>query len=177
MSFTTSLSGNGYDQPDTIHMTPGSVARSWILSPADVADLWDEPTVVRMLLAPAIFQAGTNAIVVGDYNTTVRGGVIAWKHTIDAAPVSTSMDGLDPSDGGLDWLWWGEAHLNHTNLQFLGTQFADYTGGSGVVDVRTKRKLELGYGLVGAFHCLPWSFPAGGGAWFHLNGRILLLNH
>lgn len=179
-SFTTSLTNN-YDEPDTAYLAPNAIARSWILDPGMVADIWDEPTIVRMNLTMQAWVAGPNSVIVGDYNYTVRGGFITWKHAVIDPPGSTTLDGIDPGDSSLDWLWWIEMHFRHRNTgtaDFNGTQFWDFSGGSGIVPVKSKRKLELGYGLVAAFHCVPWSYPnAPGGVALHSAGRILLLNH
>lgn len=179
-SFTTSLTNN-YDEPDTAFLAPNAVARSWILDPGLVAELWDEPTIVRMNLCPIIFLAGPNSVAVGDYNYTLRGGLITWKHAVIDPPGSTTLDGIDPGDSSMDWMWWIETHLRHRNTgtaDFLGGNSHDFAGGGGIVEVKSKRKLELGYGLVAAFHVVPWSYPnAPGGVAVHISGRILLLNH
>lgn len=183
IGFTTSLN-NDYAKPDEILLESDDVLRSWILTPEEVASFWDEPTIVRLLLGFSCYQAGSPTRVTSDYRSTIRGGLITWKHAIQGTPVSTSLDGLDPSDSTADWLWWQEIHFQHTTVNQFGTSTVEgmVTAPHGRYEVKAKRKLELGYGLVLAFHCIPWSFPAAGaspagGALLHVSGRILVLNH
>lgn len=175
--FTTAQAGGDYDTPRTVIMTPGQAFRAWIFDPLYCAEVWDEPTIVRMLLIPSVYLDASPIQTTGDYRQTLRGGIITWKHGINQAPAVTDFDGLDPGDPQLDWLWWGEYHFNHYSTISLGTQQQDFTGGSGTVNVKTKRKLELGYGLAGAFYNIADSTPSGVGINLHLCGRILLLNH
>jgi hypothetical protein len=176
-AFTTAASGTSYDLPRTQIITAGQAFKAWIMTPGQTLTFYDEPTVVRMLLYPQLYLAATSAQAAADYRITVRGGIIPWKGGTINLSTPTSLDGLDPDDATLDWMWWFEAHFNHYNLTYLGTSNYDFTGNSGVVEVKSKRKLELGFGLAGAWTCLADSTPAGVGANIHMAGRILVLNH
>lgn len=182
IGFTTS-NGGGYYEPDEILLLPGDELKAWIITPEEARTEWDEPTIVRLLLGGQIYQAGSPARFATDYRTTIRGGFCTWKSTVKGAPSVTSLDDLDGGDPGIDWLWWGEWHFQHTALNAIATQFTEFPGADhGKMDIRTKRKLELGYGLAGAFISEPHGFPfppatPTGGANVFFNGRILLLNH
>jgi len=180
IAFTTSTSEtSGFAEPRTLFISPGGRAVNWIIDPQTARDEWDEPTVVRALIRSTLFIAGTpTQISTGGYRATLRGGLITWKASVtDPALGDLSLDGLNPSDGEMDWLWWDEQHLWYQSGQYIGTEaFAGSQGDqNGKMDIRAKRKLEIGSGLVAAFELIADSTSVG--VWFHFDGRILLLNH
>lgn len=182
MGFTTSLVQD-FLQPDSILLQKGEVLKAWIIHPGEAASFWDEPTIVRLLLGGSIWQAGSPTRTSGDFRTTIRGGFITWKAGL-GTNILTDLDALDPEDPGLDWLWWIEVHFQHTAIDTFATNEWDPSGAPhGKIDVKAKRKMELGYGLAGAFKCSDHTFPATpgvaptGGANIHMSGRVLLLNH
>lgn len=177
-AFTTTQVGLTYDQPRSAVLTAGQVFKAWVLDPDYVQTQWDEPTIVRTLLAPQMFLNATTAQIAGDYRMTLRWGLITWKGATDVALPATGLDGVEPSDPTMDWMIWGEVHFNHFLTNNLGTNEADFSGNSGWIDVRSKRKLERGYGLALGFKCLADSIPATAvGFEIFMSGRILLLNH
>lgn len=175
LSFTTGLS---YSQPRLESFLAGNSFRAWAIDPAQALELWDEPTIVRMLLWPQIFIGTTPSVTTGDYRMTLRGGFLTWKAST-ISTVTTELDGIDPEDGSLDWLWWNESFFGHFSTASVGSQSHDFTGGdAGYVNVKAKRKLELGYGLAGCWKLVSDSIPATTGYIdFHVAGRVLLLNH
>jgi len=177
IQWTTSQEGLSFYEPRTVFLGPGDRAAYFILSPADVEAEYDEPTIIRILPRFTTYVAGTLTQLTGAYRTTVRGGLITWKgSTRDDTLLTAALDSIDPNDGGLDWLWWDEVHFWHEAGQYQGTQFLDSAGTQylGRMDIRTKRKMEVGTGLVGCFECLA---DSGLGAWLFFSGRLLLLNH
>lgn len=175
MSFTTGLT---YGEPRLESMQGGQSFKAWAIDPTQALELWDEPTIIRMVLWPQIFIGTTASVTASDYRLTIRGGFIVWKAST-ITTVSTELDGLDPEDGSLDWLWWNESFFGHYGVQSYGGNTHDFTGGGGYVNVKTKRKIEQGSGLVGAWKCLSDNYPSGstGPINFHFAGRVLLLNH
>lgn len=173
VSFTTGLS---YNEPRTEVLLDGASFRAWAIDPGQALTVWDEPTIVRMLIWPSIYLYATTTQSTADYTVTVRGGFLTWKGSTQGA-IANELAGVDPNDGSLDWMWWNETHFNHFNLLYLGTSLHDFTGNSGVVNVKSKRKLESGYGLVGAWVVLADGFPNTVGVNLHMAGRVLLLNH
>lgn len=178
MPWTTVESlGYSYEEPRPVVLYPGEVLRDWIISPREAADIWDEPTIVRHIFTPQVFVAGTSTQTNAAYRQTLRGGFITWKHGINQAEGPTDFDGLDPSDGSLDWMWWGTFPLHHFSGQAFETVVYDFTGLGGFLESKSKRKLELGYGFAMAFYNLPDSTPIDVGMDVFFCGRLLLLNH
>lgn len=170
--------GYTYDEPRPVILFPGQVLRSWIISPADAQNYWDEPTIVRHIFTPVIHIHGTQTQTNAAYRQTIRGGFITWKHGLNQPTGPTDFDGLDPSDGGLDWMWWGQFPMTHyASTAAFETVVYDFTGQGGFLESKTKRKLEMGYGFAQAFYNLPDSTPVDVGALVFFCGRILLLNH
>lgn len=178
IGFTT---GGEYLEPETLILTAGDIFPAWVIDPPTAKTRWDEPTIVRLLLIPQVYVNATPTEATGDYRLTLRGGFLTWKSTSTTGLVIPSdLDGIDPSDPSADWLWWTESHFRHFNAKAYGTNVHDFTGQGGFIDIRSKRKMELGYGLAGCFEVLADSTPGGAnflGVSFHMAGRILLLNH
>jgi len=175
ITWTSSLA-SGYAVPNLIELAPGDRFNSWIITPEEAKDEWDEPTIVRSLLRFFVGVAGGPTVTSATYDLTVRGGLIVWKGNVNGPPAATALDDLDPQDGSLDWLWWDEAHLEHVGIDTFGfNQLASSgTPQGGRIDVRSKRKMELGFGLVGAFENVA---AASANARMMFSGRALLLNH
>jgi len=174
---TVESAGYTYEEPRPVVLYPGQALRSWIITPGEAQSFWDEPTIVRHLFTPQVFVNGTTAQVQAAYRQTLRGGFITWKHGLTQATGPTDFDGLDPSDGALDWMWWGTFPLHHFSGMNFETVVYDFTGQGGFLESKTKRKLEMGYGLAMAFYNLPDSTPIDVGMDVFFCGRILLLNH
>lgn len=174
---TVESDGYTYEQPRPVVLYPGEALRSWILDPLYVAQRWDEPTIVRHVFVPTVFISGTSTQTNAAYRQTLRGGIITWKHGINQPVGPTDFDGLDPADGSLDWMWWGTFPLHHFSGMSFETVVYDFTGLGGFLESKSKRKLELGYGLVLAFYNIPDSTPIDVGLDVQAHGRILLLNH
>ena len=174
---TVESPGYTYEEPRSVVLYPGQALRSWIISPAEAGNYWDEPTIVRHIFTPVIFVHGTSTQTNAAYRQTLTGGFIVWKHGLTQAEGPTDFDGLDPHDGALDWMWWGQFPLHHFSGMAFETVVYDFTGLGGFIESKTKRKLELGYGLAMAFYNLPDSTPSDVGMDVNFCGRILLLNH
>lgn len=173
----TNSATDDYYKPGLGALAANQRAATWIIDPIEVANIWDEPTVVRLLLRANFFNAGTAADITNTYRNTVRWGIIAWKgSTLDPATNSSALLGVDGQDPGLDWLYYDEYHFQHLNLEQGGTfdVLAHSTPYLGKMDIRTKRKLELGYGLAQVVTNIPNST---GTIKYHINGRCLILNH
>lgn len=176
LSFTT---GETYQQPRQQILFPGDRFAAWAIDPGQALALWDEPTIVRLLLVPTVYVHLSTAQATAEYRQTLRGGFLTWKGST-VGEITGELDGVDPQDGSLDWMWWAESHFGHWDLKYLGSSAHNFSGTGGVVDVRAKRKLELGYGLVGAWECVADGYPAAAafaGISFHMAGRVLLMNH
>lgn len=180
VGFSSTTDDNGYYQPRTNILTPGQTLASWVIDPNTARDRWDEPTIARIILFPEILLSASPAEATAEFRQTFRGGFITWKGTsVAGGGPATELDGIDPEDPGADWLWWTESHFSHFNLLAFGINFHDFTGGdAGYVNIKAKRKLELGYGLAGCFTNVADSSPGSPvGIEYHFAGRILLLNH
>jgi len=175
ITWTSSLAA-GYFTPNMIELAPGNLAVSWIIAPEDARIEWDEPTIVRSLIRFNLFLSGSPSVQASQYDATFRGGLITWKgNTHPALP--TSVPDIEPADGSLDWIWWDEIHLEHpTATNAIGSTDAPSFGTDymGRMDIKSKRKMELGTGLLGAFILEPSSSV---NVYFMFSGRALLLNH
>lgn len=175
ITWTSSLA-SGYSVPNMIELAPTNLANAWIVTPEECRDEWDEPTVVRSLIRFHARPVGSTAALGGTWDATIRGGLIVWKGNVNGPPGLTSLDDLDPNDGSLDWLWWDEIHMEHTtgDLLFNDGIESEATPQGGRIDIRAKRKMELGFGLAGAFVNVAASSI---NVRMFFSGRALLLNH
>jgi len=155
--------------PDTeayVSVSPLGFAVIPILDPLDMAEAFDEPTLVRAILRWNIvgqpMVTGTEAFV--------RLGLLHMNYNVDIGPASPPDLLLDGAHHG--WLWM--TSLAARNPAASSFAFAN-AGGDKVSfeDVRTKRKFQDGDALLAVFRNDTNSDVQ---FHFHLTGRLLFLN-
>jgi len=155
------FSGTG-DNQDAVSLAPNALFSAWILSPQTALDLMDEPTVIRM-----IFQAfGAFDNVVAQAATMVHMGIIVTR-AVDLAGNTPVIDPLE--DGFQDWLWrWNDMYVAPTS--FAGNAVSRVSDYAALIDVRSKRKIRPGEGLL----FVAWNNANSGGAYnFIAEGSFL----
>jgi len=125
---------------------PYEVYADWILSPDAASGLYDEPTVLRMLIQWSWITTTTSNAPMAAH---VEIGIITLKLEGTSSPFATpgELDNvpLPFLDGDSDWLWCKQYTVPVSPNAFH-TSFATIPG-QGFEDIRTRRKIPNGYGL------------------------------
>jgi len=173
---------------DPITQAPGpgsldnnELTASWLFSPNDAQDFYDEPTLVRM-----IFRfTGIPGIEVGMSNTLnwfqeIRAGIYLSRE-------DEGGDGFSPTimnlrDATQDWIWFQCWQLYHYGGDVLSISTIPATSGpyQGAVDLRTKRKIPEGWGIAMQIHNSDETLADTGillPIRYATQGRFLLLDH
>lgn len=161
----------------------GGSSTQWILPPDSVISEYNEPTVVRLLIrqwhipVPPDFSAGA-------YELSFISGIIAVRGEIGATPFSyNGIPNVAVERGDQDYLWYHSSHMTRfqaaAGQPWLGSgselndgHFGPYQG---YIDVRAKRKLPQGHGLLYFNFLTADSF--GGTVVGYTGGRMLLLDN
>lgn len=146
-------------------MGAATIVSAWILPPNVNLEEFDEPTVVRMIQRWAYFGNLGPAT-----SAHLAQGIIAWKSPDDASPANPPSPLLN---GSYDWLWYNEFWLY--NPSGVNNLIVSSPGSDKVTfeDVRAKRKLESGFGLL---YVAETDDCNGAGVSLNAGGRVLLLN-
>lgn len=173
--FTTFDTGNAISP---IQLAPNEFIHTWILSPNDASDFYDEPTAVRWLFRFGLIIDIPLASIGSDYIASVHAAIMINKSDENAnVPFVQLRDTTKDYIWHLhDLLWWRNGAYTGYNTLTLGPG----VGQSAVVDIRSKRKIPEGYGL--SFQCYndpgvntvefePISYS------FFTAGRYLMLDH
>lgn len=157
----------------SIKLNPGDFVTSWILDPNDANEFYDEPTLVRLLLRMTAITAVLTANVNNDYEAHVFAGITTFKYDLFPLPYFSAAD---PTR---DWLWWSSFQLYHGAGEYANIFSMPASGGmqQGTYDIRSKRKLPEGYGLMLAIENYDIGLAAATPIRFYIGGRYLLLNH
>lgn len=181
-NWETIETGTWYHRPAIL--SPGAVQNAWLITPSDAHNQFDEPTIIRLLIRSWSIAAPPNAGA-GDYDISFWQGLLVTRGEADTAG---SMDGtpeITAERGDFDWLWWDSVHF-HRWWTAIGTPVgyamnnkpADFGPYGGVVDLRTKRRIPQGYGLLYCWATSPGPLDGIGAAVrTYTTGRCLLLNH
>lgn len=159
-------------------LSPGGRSDGWLIAPSTARDEYDEPTVIRLLFRHWAIAAMPN-IALGDFEASFWSGLIVTRgNPEDTVPL------IDTSDGGLDWLYWNSTHFTsfftslgvatRRSIDVLPADFGPY---GGVIDIRTKRRIPGGYGLLYTNVAAPAPDNFGCSVVGYTSGRLLLVNH
>lgn len=162
-----------------ITLSPDSYTHTWVMSPQDAMDFYDEPTVIRMLFR---FHAAVELAVISDLSNNFAARVFASIQVIKDLNAATPAF-INQRDNTGDYLWWDGVMFHHLNNHAIGfTQLVSNSGPySGVIDVRTKRKIPEGYGL--SFQVWNAGNSQIDAAYaecpitYHTSGRYLMVDH
>jgi len=124
-------------EPDNLFVNegPGQILGNWQLSPDQARQFDNEITVMRMIGSTVIRQPGTF------FQGTVHVGAIV---TADPAVVPSPL-----YDGWMDWLFIDSITANAGSFSYGGTS---YQSNEHMFDVRSRRKIERGEGLLWVWH-------------------------
>jgi len=138
------------DPKQGLLVTPGDRLGFWILTPGEVRDFFDEPTIVRNIVRNSILGAvdPSGSSQIGGYYAE---GLITWKQSMDndSAPSDpTELPNMFTGDADFlyyNTIWLGDT-VNGSQRQFFAG-FAS-VGQADTFDLRSKRKLEDGEGYL-----------------------------
>lgn len=129
--------------PSTFQLDPGEFIHTWILSPTDAADFYDEPTLMRILHTFFLIP------FVSTTNETTQ-----WTNLFYAGIIVTEPDGtgeapfIEPLDTSRQWVWqYNAIAWHHNNNAFAVGAISAGGGDKGVLDIKTRRKIPEGFGL------------------------------
>jgi len=155
-------------EPDTSEvqaatLAPGSLVSSFILSPQDALNAFDEPTVLRILVqvTPAFEAIGTNGL------TVVSFGIIVADEAAVPAIGGATPDPLLNSDH--DWLW--RKDWAYVAPDTGAPDLYRYTFQEQWDDARAKRRIEAGQGLM---FVATSNVASNANTRFWASGRVLL---
>jgi len=135
---STSPSGN-LGEPGRILLTTTNAFSSWIITPSDMLDFYDEPTLVRSLICDQGHALAPNA------SASIS---VSWYVGISLAKGDNATPPfLDPQDGGHDWIYWAQwmAFNGGTSDGFINA--GPTRNGNDTIDIKSKRKFQTGAGL------------------------------
>jgi len=151
---------DGSQDAAVVNLAAGTVFARWIVSPADAYDLFDQPTILRILVqvTPAFRSI-----------EDLEGGFFA-------AGIIVTRD-LGPALGGPpspyfasdDWVW--SRQWNFVNASTLTQHEWSATQQDQYENVLTKRRVPSGYGIA---YIAENRFTSAGDMLFSSTGRILL---
>ena len=162
--------------PSPVRLDPDEFAGTWILSPGDCFEFYDEPTLLRMLFN---FYAHIN-IAAANVNNNYGANVFAgWIVTDGDDPAG--IDFKNVGDSTQQWVWWYNTFLFHRANALIGTPFVSLgaTQKTGFMDLKTRRKIPEGFGLA----AIVWNSDFIGSDFtptsidFFSAGRILFNDH
>jgi len=168
-------------------LAPGASSTNWLISPSEAQDEYDEPTVVRFLIRRRIVAAYAD-FSAGPFELQFWNGIIVTRGVADASGNYDGIPAVVADAGNQDWLWW-ESHHFTSFFTTAGVAFrlgfydangnTDSSGGPylGVIDVRAKRRIPQGHGLLYVNQAAPAVDNFGGSIVGYTCGRFLLLNH
>ncbi len=122
-------------------LVANATTAGWILDPPSCIDDFDSPTVIRLLVAVTVFNASAAAAPeYGAFGIYVASG--------DEDDIGIPSIIWDPvTDQRSDWMYrWNVARPAGAPASQQGNGSADI-----LIDVRTKRKIPRGAGLLGVF--------------------------
>jgi len=149
--------------PHSVTMPAGTDASLWIIPPGDVLSLFDEPTILRMIISLTFGTEGLN----GGNSMSLAFGIITARgiDEIGTPPVYNALQ-----QGYWDWLWTYYPQVTTNNGGGISGTYGS-TEPASVQDVRSKRKVKPGEGIL-------FSFANNNGsdadAAMQVQGRILL---
>jgi len=153
---------------------------SWLFSPVDAQEFYDEPTLLRTLFrftAYAQIPTGFNNALT--WSQEVRCGIILARAP-EATPDEPEL--LNLNDATLDWIWYQIFHQYHIGGDVISIITIPAVSGplQGVVDLRTKRKIPEGYGLAFMIQNMDQTLAPTDSlisVAYSLHGRFLLADH
>jgi len=121
---------------NSVTLTPGTAVSAWVFNPLDIGTVFDEPTIVRMIVNFEGFT-GQQAAPAQCFAQWV---ISAWKEQPGLSNV-TPVSGPDPINGAQDSMVWTAYPIVQAANSFVNV--AEFTGAERY-DLRSKRKLEGG---------------------------------
>ena len=156
-----------------IELAPNEFIHTWILSPNDASDFYDEPTVVRMLFRFIALAHITGANSGDQWQAHVRSTIQVLKDD------SVNLPYIETRDVTKDYLWEMDTLLWHFEDNAFGTPSIGLGAelNNGTLDIRSKRKIPEGYGL--SFFCYndPLVRDTALTVEFFTSGRFLMIDH
>jgi len=160
-------------------LSPGEFTHTWILSPNDAADFYDEPTVIRMLFRWHAAVEMLTADLINNYAAKLWLSIQVVKSDDDP-----NVPFIQQIDSTKDYLWHDSVLFHHLNGSAIGypSVSAFATPYLGVMDLKAKRKIPEGYGLSAQV----WNMSNAQGlsadyadipVTYHISGRYLMVDH
>jgi len=133
---------------DTISLLPGRTFAAWILDPLLALGDFDEPTLLRTRIAmTAAFenpgQNDSEGLWAGIRLASADAASLGTFVTSSYAPVGNPYDG-----GYMDWVWHSTWALTAPNAAAGAPAVGSYLQQNQWDDVKTKRRIESGNGLI-----------------------------
>jgi len=163
--FSTSPSGN-FGEPGRIVLDPGDAFIEWLLDPDDALTFYDEPTIIRMLISDQCHAVAPNSAA--SISCSLYVGICVGKSDIATPP------NINPEFASTDFMYWNQWMMFNGGTTDGFINVGPTRNGGDTIDLKSKRKLEAGNGLLITARCPVNNSHPVVWAW---NARILLLNH
>lgn len=163
----------------TMTLFPNQTSTNWILFPSAALAQYDEPTAVRFLINHWWTPVPTD-FATSDMEITIVTGIIAVRGEISGTGGIDGIPNVAVQRGDQDYIWREERHFarfqNGALQPLLSPGGINEAQGPGdIYDIRSKRKLPQGFGLLYFNLCTADSY--GGGMVGFTSGRFLVLNN
>jgi len=157
----------------TIELQPNEFIHTWMLSPNDASDFYDEPTVIRMLFRFIAHGDITGADSGNEWMALVHASIQVFQFD------DVNLPFIENRDGTKDYLWQLSTLLWHAEDRAFGSPSIALGAelNNGTLDIRSKRKIPEGHGL--SFFCYndPTVRDDALGISFYTSGRVLFIDH
>lgn len=162
----------GYHRP--FLLGPGQSSTAFLITPNDAQEFYDEPTIVRLLIRQWLIAQPVTATVA--FETHIWSGILVARDNGYGDPPDISV-----TRGDYDWLWWQSVHFSRLTNVFgtipgMGVLSAEFGPQQGVIDVRAKRKIPQGFGLLYCNYVTGTPDYEAAAVMGYTSGRGLLLN-
>jgi len=158
----------------TIELNTNEFIHTWILSPNDASDFYDEPTAIRWLFRFIAHGQISGADSGNEWMASVQAAIMVTKSDENAnVPFVNTRDSTKDYIWQLDTLLW-----HHEDAAFgspsiaLGAEL-----NNGTLDIRSKRKIPEGYGLSMQVYNDPGIRDDPLPIVFFTSGRYLMIDH
>lgn len=178
LMWETIETGTGYHRPFLLGANQSS--SNWLLDPDTCSNYYDEPTLVRLLIRTWAYAVPPSAST--SFETHLWSGIIVARGVTPATGGILAVPAIDARRGDYDWLWWQSVHFSRLTSPFgvvpgIGELPASFGPYGGVIDIKTKRRIPQGHGLL-YYNYVPNSPDfANASVAGYTSGRMLLLNH
>jgi hypothetical protein len=145
------------------HLGPGDLVSSWILDPDVLEVQYDVVTVLRNLIVTAVSFEPAAATL--QYALLCQGLIVATEGMDLTTPPSPYYD------QDYDWLWIANCQSDSFPIAGTGQSVLSGARNSDYFDIRSKRKIPNGHGLLYVAHLAPGSTLESS---HRVDGRLLL---